>query len=360
MRQCGHRSGGFLPFGTQAESKHHGGGGLAGIRQCGQLVHRVVHGAVTVQQPRGQRGKALGDAVTLGYADACAGRPRDEQRPLRQRQQTLRVANLDTGVGQRIGKSGVFGPILHGDFGIRHGPVQRQLAGQNAPHGCVHDLHRQCAIFHRSPQCPDAGCLHIAAIGVGIVTADNKITLRMATPDDAAAVCALYNWYVRHGTQTFQYAPSTAEEYRANIAHVRENAPFILAESADGRLQGFACAHLWHEREAYSWDVETTVYCAPDCVGQGVGGRLYRALLALLKAQGYYNAFALVAGNNRQSNDFHRAMGFKKMATEKRTGYKFGQWLDLDYWVMVLHEGDGEPQPVRKTLTDAEIAEAMG
>ena len=190
--------------------------------------------------------------------------------------------------------------------------------------------------------------------------ADNKITLRMATPDDAAAVCALYNWYVRHGTQTFQYAPSTVEEYRANIAHVRENAPFILAESADGRLQGFACAHLWHEREAYSWDVETTVYCAPDCVGQGVGGRLYRALLALLKAQGYYNAFALVAGNNRQSNDFHRAMGFKKMATEKRTGYKFGQWLDLDYWVMVLHEGGGEPQPVRKTLTDAEIAEAMG
>ena len=53
-------------------------------------------------------------------------------------------------------------------------------------------------------------------------------------------------------------------------------------------------------------------------------------------------------------------MGFKKMATEKRTGYKFGQWLDLEYWVMVLHEGDGEPQPVRKTLTDAEIAEAMG
>lgn len=64
--------------------------------------------------------------------------------------------------------------------------------------------------------------------------ADNKITLRMATPDDAAAVCALYNWYVRHGTQTFQYTPSTVEEYRANIAHVRENAPFILAESADG------------------------------------------------------------------------------------------------------------------------------
>ena len=93
--------------------------------------------------------------------------------------------------------------------------------------------------------------------------------------------------------------------------------------------------------------MSATLYCAPDCVGQGVGGRLYRALLALLKAQGYYNAFALVAGNNRQSNDFHRAMGFKKMTTEKRTGYKFGQWLDLAYWWMDLRPGQEPPDPVR-------------
>lgn len=191
-------------------------------------------------------------------------------------------------------------------------------------------------------------------------SADNKITLRMATPDDAAAVCALYNWYVRHGVQTFQYTPSTVEDYRANIEEVLQHAPFLLAESADGRLRGFACAHLWHTREAYAWDVETTVYCAPDCIGQGVGGRLYRALLALLKKQGYYTAFALVTGSNRQSNDFHRALGFQKMATERRTGYKFGQWLDLDYWRLPLQDGEGEPQPVRKQLTAEEIAEVTG
>ena len=190
--------------------------------------------------------------------------------------------------------------------------------------------------------------------------ADNKITLRMATPDDAAAVCALYNWYVRHGVQTFQYTPSTVEEYRENIAHTLQNAPFLLAESADGRLQGFACAHLWHEREAYAWDVETTAYCAPDCIGQGVGGRLYRALIALLKKQGYYNAFALVTGSNCQSNNFHKALGFTQMGIEKRTGYKFGQWLDLDYWELPLQNGEGEPQPVRKQLTAEEIEDVLG
>ena len=190
--------------------------------------------------------------------------------------------------------------------------------------------------------------------------ADNAITLRMATPDDAAAVCALYNWYVRHGVQTFQYAPSTVEDYRVNIEQVLQNAPFLLAESADGRLQGFACAHPWRTREAFAWDVETTVYCAPDCVGQGVGGRLYRALLALLKQQGYHQAYALVTGCNTQSKVFHKALGFKKIAVKRHTGYKFGQWLDLEYWLLPLRAPDATaPAPVRKTLTAEEIARVL-
>lgn len=190
--------------------------------------------------------------------------------------------------------------------------------------------------------------------------ADNAITLRMATPDDAAAVCALYNWYVRHGVQTFQYAPSTVEDYRVNIEQVLQNAPFLLAESADGRLQGFACAHPWRTREAFAWDVETTVYCAPDCVGQGVGGRLYRALLALLKQQGYHQAYALVTGCNTRSKVFHKALGFKKNAVERHTGYKFGQWLDLEYWLLPLRAPDATaPAPVRKTLTAEEIERVL-
>ena len=189
---------------------------------------------------------------------------------------------------------------------------------------------------------------------------DNAITLRMATPDDAAAVCALYNWYVRHGVQTFQYAPSTVEDYRVNIEQVLQNAPFLLAESADGRLQGFACAHPWRTREAFAWDVETTVYCAPDCVGQGVGGRLYRALLALLKQQGYHQAYALVTGCNTRSKVLHKALGFKKIAVERHTGYKFGQWLDLEYWLLPLRAPDATaPAPVRKTLTAEEIARVL-
>lgn len=120
-------------------------------------------------------------------------------------------------------------------------------------------------------EAPSRNCPRLKKKPCGKVAADNCITIRMAAPADGAAVAELYNWYVLHGTQTFQYRLSTAEEYAANIAGVLEKAPFLVAITPDGRLAGFACAHPWHSREAYAWNVEATIYCAPDCVGQGLG-----------------------------------------------------------------------------------------
>ena len=184
---------------------------------------------------------------------------------------------------------------------------------------------------------------------------DNRVTLRWATPEDGGAVAQLYNWYVTHSTATFQYDTVTAAQYEQFVADTLRTGPFLLAESADGRLLGYACAHPWHTRQAYAWDAETTIYCAPEAVGQGVGRRLYTALLALLRAQGYWNAFALVAHPNPESEAFHRAMGFVRFGTEARTGYKFGRWLDLTYWALPLREGNGEPAPVRLRLPGPEV-----
>lgn len=178
-------------------------------------------------------------------------------------------------------------------------------------------------------------------------SAAHTITLREATLDDAPAVNELYSWYVTHSTATFQYGVPTLEEQRQSMAAAIAAAPFLLAEDAAGHLCGYACAHPWHTREAYAWDVELTIYCDPDCIGQGVGGKLYTALLARLREQGYCNAVALVAHPNPESEAFHRALGFRKVGTEPRTGYKFGTWLDLQYWWMALRDGTEPPAPVR-------------
>lgn len=186
--------------------------------------------------------------------------------------------------------------------------------------------------------------------------AANRVAVRLAAPGDGDAAAALYNWYVAHSTATFQYAPTPAADFRRLIADTLEAAPFLLAEAADGRLLGYACAHPWRSREAFAWDVEVTVYCAPDAVGQGVGRRLYTPLLAMLRAQGYHNALALIAHPNPESEAFHRAFGFVRYGLEPHTGYKFGQWLDLGYWRLPLQEGDAPPAPVRLRLPAAEAA----
>ena len=132
-----------------------------------------------------------------------------------------------------------------------------------------------------------------------------------------------------------------------------------MATPADGRLQGFACAHPWYSREAYAWNVEATIYCAPDCIGQGLGKRLYTALLELLRMQGYYNAFAIVTGENKASHEFHKRMGFTKSFVEKHSGYKFGRWLDVVYWQYPLRTGEAPPEPVRYRLTEAEVVSIL-
>lgn len=187
--------------------------------------------------------------------------------------------------------------------------------------------------------------------------AEHKITVRLATEEDAQAVVTLYNWYVTHSTATFQYELSTVEEMKENIRGVLQRAPFLVAEDAAGRLCGYACAHPLHPRAAYGWCVETTIYCAPDCMGQGVGGKLYRPLLAMLKAQGYREAAALVTHPNPESEAFHKALGFFKAGTQPRSGYKFGRWLDVQtWWLHLADESDrGEPAPVRLGLTEAEV-----
>ena len=167
----------------------------------------------------------------------------------------------------------------------------------------------------------------------------------------------LYNWYVRHSTATFQYAPATVEEMRANIAGVLAGAPFLVAETASGRLAGYACAHPYHAREAYAWSVETTIYCSPDFVGQGVGRRLYAPLLALLREQGYCRAAALLARPNPESEAFHRAMGFRKVGCEPQAGFKFGRWLGVTTWWYDLNT-PATPAPVRRQLPAA-LVEAL-
>ncbi len=185
----------------------------------------------------------------------------------------------------------------------------------------------------------------------------NLPRLSVATKADAADILEVYNWYVLNHTATFQITPSTLEEYEAWVENTLKVAPLLLARDADGKLLGYACAHRWHEREAYDWAVESTIYCAQDARGLGIGDVLYNALLELLEKMGYWNVYALVADPNPASERFHEKLGFTCVGRTPHTAYKNG-WLGLSTWWLALRKGNDKPEPVHK-LTEEEVSDVL-
>lgn len=175
----------------------------------------------------------------------------------------------------------------------------------------------------------------------------NLPRLTVAVPEDAADILQIYNWYVQNHTATFQITPSTVAEYRQWVDDTNKVAPLLLARDADGKLLGYACAHRYHPREAFDWSVESTIYCAPDARGLGVGDVLYSALLELLRCQGYWNVYALLADPNPASEHFHEKFGYTCVGRMPHIGYKLGRWLGLSTWWLPLQKGSAAPQPVR-------------
>ena len=172
----------------------------------------------------------------------------------------------------------------------------------------------------------------------------NLPRLSLATRADAAEILDIYNWYVLHHTATFQVTPSSLPEYEDWVDSTRTLIPLLLARDGDGKLLGYACAHRYHPREAYDWAVESTIYCAPDARGFGVGDTLYRALLDILDGMGYWNVYALVADPNPASERIHARLGFTCVGREPHTAYKFG-WLGLSTWWLPLRRGNEKPEP---------------
>lgn len=177
--------------------------------------------------------------------------------------------------------------------------------------------------------------------------AAHTLRLGLGGPADAPRMRELFCWYVAHSTASYAWDAPTPEQYAATLASALATGPCVLAQGPQGQLLGYAYAHPWRSREAYAWDVETTIYLAQDARGMGFGARLYSALLALLKEQGYYNAYGILTDPNPGSEALHAALGFVCEGRNKRAGYKQGRWLGLSSWVARLTRGTAQPAPVQ-------------
>jgi phosphinothricin acetyltransferase len=184
--------------------------------------------------------------------------------------------------------------------------------------------------------------------------------IRLASEQDAAAIQAIYAPYVRETVISFEAEPPDVETMRERICKILEMFPWLVCEY-DGEIVGFAYASRHRERHAYQWSVDATVYVRRGLQRSGVGRGLYTSLFALLRLQGFFNAYAGIALPNDASVGLHRALGFQPVGVYEHVGYKLGKWHSVAWMGLTLQppaESPAPPRPLPEIIThpDAQIA----
>lgn len=169
-------------------------------------------------------------------------------------------------------------------------------------------------------------------------------TYRLATPDDAEALQAIYAPYVETSI-TFECVVPTVEEFRHRIEERICLYPYIVVEE-DGVPMGYAYASRLFSRQAYDWAVELSVYLSRDCRGRGLGRALYARLLALLELQGIRSAHGKVTEPNEASDKLHLSMGFRCVGVMDNVGFKLGKWRDVAHYEKLMGDFESAPEPV--------------
>lgn len=163
-----------------------------------------------------------------------------------------------------------------------------------------------------------------------------EAALRSATPEDGAAVAAIYNHYIRETVVTFETEPVQDSVMSGRIAEsLADGLPYLVA-TRDGNVAGFAYASKWKGRCAYRYSVESTVYLDPERTGGGIGSLLYRALIDEIGALNMHAVIGGISLPNDASVALHEKLGFEKVGQFREVGFKFDRWVDVGYWQLTL------------------------
>lgn len=174
--------------------------------------------------------------------------------------------------------------------------------------------------------------------------------IRLATEADSASILEIYKPFITDTVITFEYDVPSLADFTKRISKIQKKYPWLVCE-IDGDIVGYAYASPFHERAAYDWSVDFSIYINPKYHGKRVGKALYCALVDLLKLQGYCNAYALVTLPNVKSEGIHESFGFKTVGVCKNVGYKFGQWRDVKWFELELQQHSQVPS-VLKVIHD--------
>ncbi|MBS0454856.1 MAG: N-acetyltransferase [Proteobacteria bacterium] len=155
--------------------------------------------------------------------------------------------------------------------------------------------------------------------------------------EHADAILAILNDAIVNSTALYDYVPRPAEAMKTWFGTKRANGfPVVGATDGSGKLIGFASYGTFRAFPAYKYTVEHSVYVHKDHRGQGLGKILIGELVRRARAADLHAIVGCIDASNAGSIALHKSLGFVHSGTFPQVGFKFGQWLDVAFYQLLL------------------------
>ncbi len=173
----------------------------------------------------------------------------------------------------------------------------------------------------------------------------NDIKIRFMIASDIKYIHEIYTPYIKNTSITFDCEVPTFDEFQKKIIKISNSYAFLVCE-VKNKIIGYAYASKLREREAYQWDAELSIYLKDEYINYGIGSKLYRCLIDILKLQNIYNVYGVITQPNEKSEKLHQKLGFNKIGVFHNTGYKFGKWRDVVWYEKNIKNFNEKPSPI--------------
>ncbi len=154
------------------------------------------------------------------------------------------------------------------------------------------------------------------------------------------AILEILNEAIAHSTALYEYQARSLESMDGWFAEKAAGGFPVIGAEEGGELVGFATYGTFRARAAYKYTVEHSVYVHQDHRGRGIGAALMQELIAAARRQQYHVLVGGIDITNRTSVLMHERLGFSHAGTIHQAAYKFGRWLDLGFYELILETPD--------------------
>jgi L-amino acid N-acyltransferase len=163
------------------------------------------------------------------------------------------------------------------------------------------------------------------------------IQVRNATEKDIPEMLSIYNDIILNTTAVYDYLPHTIEMRQSWYRAKQEQGFPVFVAEEEGKVVGFSSIGPFRAWAAYKYSVENSVYVAAEMRGRGIGKLLIPPLIEAASRLQMHTVIAGIDATNDSSIRLHKSFGFEETAHFRQVGYKFGRWLDLKFFQLILN-----------------------